>query len=817
MSDSKNRADSTSAYADNPKFLELLREGGSLGEKPPKSAKSPKDKKSKIKSKKSGSKKTSAKRAGKGAKPLPVEEQLETVAPIASTSDSETKPHQPEMPNAAVEARTEEAATELDPTSQDVEVATTELASDPDENAATITEPAIETPTAESAVETSALNEEEHPALESENTVESEPTAAVEETPPEDKGATTDQETIAAEAPSKFLFSDLPLVRAVQLAVQESGYIEPTDIQRQIIPLMLDSRDVLAQSQTGSGKTAAFALPVLSNLSSKERSTQVLVLAPTRELATQVAKSFETYGAHLNKLSVLAIYGGADYTAQLRGLKRGAQIVVGTPGRVIDHIKRGTLKLDQIKSLVLDEADEMLNMGFVEDVEFILSQTPEEKQTALFSATMPGPIREIADRHLKDPATITIRQKTLTAESIAQKCVFVEERNKRELLARLLEVEDTDGIIVFTKTKDSTVHVSEHLVGLGLRAAALNGDLPQARRQRTVDQLASGKLDILVATDVAARGLDVQRISHVFNFDLPHDGESYVHRIGRTGRAGKEGVAYIFLTPRQRGKLRIIERVTKKRIEVIDAPSSHELNAKRIERFEKDVLKAMPVPDAELYAGILKDLSEKSGKPLLEIAATLAHLSRGGRPLLSKDLPNRPERSMRPEAGKRGKRGGEFRTQPKPARGMRRYWIGVGHDDGVRPNNIVGAVANEAGISGKEIGPINIRDDFSTIDLPASLSQEAMDVLRNAWVSGKQLRIRPYSMSAPSADRGGKRRFAKSSPNPKSKDGRRGKRSFSDNAEGKKEGFKDKFKKPKKFTKKRSAKPIGGKRKSKQS
>lgn len=570
------------------------------------------------------------------------------------------------------------------------------------------------------------------------------------------------------------LFRDLPLSDEVQLAVQMTGYLTPTPIQAEILPHILEGKDVLAQSQTGTGKTAAFALPILSKLDLSVRGPQVLVLAPTRELATQVAKSFETYGACMPKLSVAAIYGGADYEPQLRLLKRGAHIVVGTPGRVLDHIRRGTLKLEGIRCLVLDEADEMLNMGFIEDVEFVLNATPAEKQIALFSATLPGPIRKIADQHLKDPESITIKRKTLTADNIQQRCVFVDEREKLELLSRLIELEETDGVIVFTKTKDSTLYVAEHLVTLGLKAAALNGDLPQARRQRTVDQLKSGQLDIIVATDVAARGLDVQRISHVFNFDLPHDGESYVHRIGRTGRAGRAGVAVIFLTHRQRGKLRLIEKVTKKMIEVIEPPTSAEISNARISRFKTQITKTLASDELGLFEKVISDYVKESGQPVEKVAAALAHLAQGGRALLVKEMPRKPRERVdrgrdgfgsKGDFGARGDRargrdrddrgGASDGRRPRkavgpPESGMQRYWIGVGHSDGVRPNNIVGAIANEAGISGRDMGPINIRDEFSTIDLPAGLTSDVLSTLEKTWVSGKQLRIRIYSdRSAP--------------------------------------------------------------------
>ncbi len=590
---------------------------------------------------------------------------------------------------------------------------------------------------------------------------------------------------IASPRADDVLFRDLALRDEVQLAVQMSGYITPTPVQAEIIPLMLEGRDLLAQSQTGTGKTAAFALPILSRLDFGIRDPQVLVLAPTRELATQVAKSFETYAACMPQFRVAAIYGGADYEPQLRLLKRGVQVVVGTPGRVIDHIRRGTLKLDGIKCLVLDEGDEMLNMGFIEDIEYVLAQSPQEKQIALFSATMPEPIKRIADQYLHDPARVTIRRKTLTAESIEQKCVFVHEGDKRELLARMLEIEDTDGVIVFTKTKDSTMHVAEYLCGLGFSAAALNGDLPQARRQRTVDQLKSGQLNILVATDVAARGLDVQRISHVFNFDLPHDSESYVHRIGRTGRAGRKGVAVIFLTPPQRGKLRLIERATKQSIEIVELPGAREINQMRIERFKQQIATTIASEDLKLYQKVISEAVEQSGQSIEMVAAALAHLAQGGRPLLIKDMPQRNLREPFNANGRggRGDRGARYErdndTRPKrsrtsrpPEAGKQRYRIEVGSVDGVRPGNIVGAIANEAGISGSDIGPIDIHSSFSTIDLPANLPANALALLKKTWVSGKQLGIRPFTHRPSSAERTSEPRGDREFRQPKSSSGK---------------------------------------------
>ena len=575
---------------------------------------------------------------------------------------------------------------------------------------------------------------------------------------------------ISEDTTPEFRFLDLELSRDVQQAIMMSGYTSPTPIQAEIIPFMLAGRDVIGQAQTGTGKTAAFALPILSRLTASSEGAQVLVLAPTRELATQVAKSFETYAVCMPDFRVAAIFGGQDYDIQFRALRRGVHVVVGTPGRVIDHIKRGTLKLDSLKCLVLDEADEMLNMGFQEDVEFILDKCPQEKQVALFSATMPDPIRRIAEKHLQDPAHITIRRKTNTAESIQQRCVFVPEREKMDLLARMLEAETTDGVIVFTKTKDSTITVAEHLSKLGFAAAALNGDLPQKQRQRTVDQLKSGQLNIIVATDVAARGLDVQRISHVFNYDLPHDSESYIHRIGRTGRAGRSGVAIIFLTPPQRGKLRLIERATKQTIELVNRPSVKDINASRMLRFKEQIKSAIESQDLSFFQAMVNEVATESGKPLDVVAAAIAQIGQGNRPFFLKDEPKRePERwdrddrrerrdpserrdsSERRGAGRQrfederaGRSGGRDRRVSGPPRpGMLRYRIEVGHADGVRPGNIVGAIANEGGISGSEIGPIEIRDSYSTIDLPDTMNASAIQTLRRTWVSGKQLRLRP--------------------------------------------------------------------------
>ena len=419
----------------------------------------------------------------------------------------------------------------------------------------------------------------------------------------------------------KIRFADLPLNERVIAGVNQAGYEFPTPVQAQIIPYMAEGRDVLAQSQTGSGKTAAFALPILSKVRSngKGKAPQALVLAPTRELAMQVAEAFKRYAAAMPKFFVAAIYGGQDYEIQLRQLRRGVQVVVGTPGRVIDHVKRGSLDLSEVKCMILDEADEMLNMGFLDDVQFILDQTPSDRQTALFSATMPGPIRDISREYLDDPAKITIKKKRLTADSIRQRALFVNNRDKVQLLSRILEAEETDGVIVFTKTKESTLTVAEQLNRHGFSAIALNGDMPQKVRERAIEQLKSGRLNILVATDVAARGLDVQRISHVINFDLPHDGESYVHRVGRTGRAGRKGEAILFLTNAQRRRLGAIERLTKQKIEVVDPPTADQINSFRVSQFKQQITDMIGDQDLTMFKQLIAQYVEETGLSLIHI------------------------------------------------------------------------------------------------------------------------------------------------------------------------------------------------------
>lgn len=600
-----------------------------------------------------------------------------------------------------------------------------------------------------------------------------EPTAAESAPETSDVEVRKDPGKEAPASPGRF--SDLELSTDVQRAIEEVGYDTPTDIQAEIIPHLLSGRDVLAQSQTGSGKTAAFALPLLSGIDVKQRQPQILVLAPTRELATQVAESFARYASKITGFEIASIYGGADYEPQRRQLRRGAQVVVGTPGRIIDHIKRGTLDLNHIKCLVLDEADEMLNMGFLEDVQFVLEQTPSDRQLALFSATLPAPVRKIAQNYQSDPARITIKRKTMTAESIRQRAVFVAPRDRVDTLVRILEVEETDGVIVFTRTREATVTVAEQLEKRGLSTGALNGDMAQRLRQRTVSQFKEGQLNILVATDVAARGLDVNRVSHVINYDVPQDCESYIHRVGRTGRAGRKGEAIMFLSNGQKRRLRSIERATKQPIEIVQPPSAAEINAIRVTRFKERIVNVATAEDLTDFQKLIDDCAAESGQPLNLIAAALAHIGQAGIPFLVSDRPTRgrsprDERKNHQEFRDRAERGDSGRNTERPPnnhrrrrnasrppeRGMDRYRIEVGRDDGVKPGNIVGAVANEGGIDGEYIGPVTIHDTYSTIDLPEGMPRDVYQILQQTRVAGKQLRLsRAPSDGYESKSRGG--------------------------------------------------------------
>ncbi len=549
-------------------------------------------------------------------------------------------------------------------------------------------------------------------------------------------------------------FADLPLRDEVQLAVQASGYKQPTPIQAEIIPHFLNGRDVLAQSQTGTGKTAAFALPILSNIEMSCEHPQVLILVPTRELAIQVASSFEQYGSHLPDFKQAVIYGGQDYEKQYRQLRKRPQVIVGTPGRLIDHIKNDKLDVSQIKCLVLDEADEMLNMGFIGDVQFVLDRASNQRQIALFSATLPEPIRKISQQYLSNPAKITIKRKTLTADSIRQRAVLVSPRDRVDVLIRFLEAEQADASIVFTRTREATGNVADKLIRAGFKAFALNGELPQRARERAIEKLKAGHLDILVATDIAARGLDVPRISHVFNYDLPEGPESYTHRIGRTGRAGKKGEAIVLLAPAQKGRLRFIEKVTRQKIEIVNPPSTDEINAMRVKKFYAEINETIANRDMTFFQGLVDDFIESSDQSVEKIAAAIAMVSQGDRDFLMKERPARPSRD-RDESG--GKAGGGHRKRSfgPPEAGMTRFRLAVGRQDGVRPGNIVGAVSNEGDIPNEQIGAIRIHQSFSTIDLPTDRAEDILERLHDTRVSGRLLRIRPYEDRKPGRRNGG--------------------------------------------------------------
>jgi ATP-dependent RNA helicase DeaD len=550
-------------------------------------------------------------------------------------------------------------------------------------------------------------------------------------------------------------FNQLELKQSLLKALDEVGYETPSPIQAQTIPLLLAGKDVVGQAQTGTGKTAAFALPILSRLNLNQKDPQVLVLAPTRELAIQVAEAFQKYAHHMKGFHVLPIYGGQDYNVQLRALKRGVHVAVGTPGRVMDHIRRGTLVLDNLTTLVLDEGDEMLRMGFIDDVEWILEKTPPDRQIALFSATMPQQIRRIATRYLNDPVEITVKVKTTTAETIRQRFWPVQGFRKLDALTRILEAESFDAMLIFVRTKIATIELSEKLEARGYASAPLNGDIQQRQRERTIDHLKKGKLDIIVATDVAARGLDVGRISHVLNYDIPSDTENYVHRIGRTGRAGREGDAILFVTPREKRLLHAIEKATRQKIEIMELPSTDMINNRRIEKFKQSITDTLANEDLVLFADMLQKYQQDHDVSALQIAAALARLAQGDTPFL---LQNKPHRS----AGKgwdkddNSKRTGKARKQRTgndgpPAEGMERYRLAVGHDHGVMPGNIVGAIANEADIEGRHIGRIDIHDDYSLIDLPAGMPKEVFKALKNIWVSGQKLNIRRLDDKRPKA------------------------------------------------------------------
>ena len=545
-------------------------------------------------------------------------------------------------------------------------------------------------------------------------------------------------------------FADLGLSEPVLKALADVGYETPSAIQAATIPPLLAGRDVVGLAQTGTGKTAAFALPILSRLDLSQKAPQALVLAPTRELALQVCEAFERYAARIKGVHVLPVYGGQAYGVQLSALRRGVHVVVGTPGRIMDHLEKGTLDLTQLRFLVLDEADEMLNMGFAEDVETILADTPADKNVALFSATMPAQIRRISKQYLTDPEEITVKNKTATAPNITQRYLMVSYPQKVDALTRILEVENFEGMIVFVRTKNETETLAEKLRARGFSAMAINGDVPQAQRERTVNQLKSGKLDILVATDVAARGLDVERISHVVNYDIPTDTESYVHRIGRTGRAGRSGDAISFVTPRERYLLKHIEKATRQPLAQMQLPSAEDVNATRLSRFDDAISEALQATSRiERFRDIIGHYVREHDVPEVDVAAALAVVAQGETPLLLDPeaddvrLPREREDRSRRDTREPRERG------PRSDQPMAMYRINVGKRHKVEPRQIVGAIANEGGLRRSDFGHIQIRPDFSLVELPAQLPAEVWDKLRGTRISGKLIELQPDAGGPP--------------------------------------------------------------------
>jgi ATP-dependent RNA helicase DeaD len=586
-------------------------------------------------------------------------------------------------------------------------------------------------------------------------------------------------------------FAELGISAPVLKAVQQLGYEQPSPVQAQSIPILLEGKNLLGTAQTGTGKTAAFALPFLSMLDEKQKTPQILVLTPTRELAIQVAEAFQTYAKFIKGFHVLPIYGGADISGQLRGLKRGAQVVVGTPGRMLDHLRRRSLDLSEVKGLILDEADEMLRMGFIDDVETILSKTPDNCQRALFSATMPPAIRRVSQKYLGDAETVNIQNKTKTVERIEQQYVTCKSHQKMDALTRVLEVEAFDGMIIFVRTKSSTVDIAERLEARGFSSAALNGDLSQALRERTINRLKKGQVDIVVATDVAARGLDVERISHVINFDIPYDNESYVHRIGRTGRAGRDGKAILFITPKENRMLRSIEKSTRQVIKPMAMPSNEEVSGQRIQQFTEQLMKTMALPKLDKFRSLIQQLADENELDMGDIAAALAFENQKERPLFpkletiaapsSRDRDGDSGRERNRDRGDRTKDRGERtkdrgerkehrgqRTESRDTRGEYRnersdrpqrearakdadanrdgvpmvtYRLEVGNNDKITPSNIVGAIANEADIESRFIGEIKLHDEYSTVDLPKGMPAELLNHLKKVRVCAKPMQI----------------------------------------------------------------------------
>ena len=554
---------------------------------------------------------------------------------------------------------------------------------------------------------------------------------------------------------SSVTFADLDLSAPVLAAVQHEGFEQPTPIQMRAIPTILSGRDMIGQAQTGTGKTAAFALPILSRLPKTQRQIFAVVLEPTRELALQVAESFSRFAHYIDNFRVAPIYGGASYENQIRSLRHGAQVVVATPGRLIDLIEKGRMDFSEVKYVVIDEADEMLRMGFIDDVDWILDKIPEPRQTALFSATMPTPIRRIAHQHLVNPLEVRIQSHTTTATTVRQRYWVVSGVHKIDAMTRMLEVEPYDAVLVFVRTKTDAEDVANKLAGRGLACAALHGDIPQRQREKIIERLKNGSLDIIIATDVAARGLDVDRITHVFNYDIPYDAESYVHRIGRTGRAGRTGEAILFVSPRERRALRQIERVTRQRIEPMRMPTIADVNKRRLENFRNQIIETIDAGGLGEYLEVVSDiLSDDSIEPELLAAALAKMAQRDGSLLLEESAPEPKMRSFDERGDRPERRHGGPSAEPVPLRSfpdikMVRYRLAVGRRDSVKPGQIVGAIANEANIESKYIGEISIYDSFSTVDLPEGMPHETMNVLARARVCGRALELREYTQDPP--------------------------------------------------------------------
>jgi ATP-dependent RNA helicase DeaD len=565
-------------------------------------------------------------------------------------------------------------------------------------------------------------------------------------------------------------FDELGLSSPLLRALEDIGYEKPSPIQAECIPVLMTGQDLLGQAQTGTGKTAAFALPLLEKLDLAQKKPQVLVLTPTRELSIQVAEAFQSYSKYLPGFHVLPLYGGQSMVNQLRQLDRGAQVIVGTPGRVMDHLERKSLVLDNLKTLVLDEADEMLRMGFIDDVEWILEHTPASRQTALFSATMPEAIRRVAQGHLRTPLEVKIKSSTSTVQTIRQRYWQVSGLHKLDALTRILEVEpDFDAAIIFVRTKTATVELAEKLEARGYAAAALNGDMQQPMRERVIDQLKNKKLDIVVATDVAARGIDVARVSHVINYDIPYDTEAYVHRIGRTGRAGRQGTAILFVAPREVGMLRAIERATKQPIEPLVLPTKEAVANHRVAQFKQQVLDVINAEGLEFFAEVVEQLESEENISAHEIAAALAFMAQREKPLQLQEkfiekheraprenrdfIRDNTPRAIRNDTPREFKRDAPRERPERPARSERpaasgghqpnmvRYRIEVGRNQEVSPKDIVGAIANEGNLQSRYIGRIELYPEFSTVELPDDLPQEMLDVLKEVRVRRTPLDI----------------------------------------------------------------------------